>query len=229
VVAERLSSLDLSFLCLEGTNTPMHLGAVLVFGRPDELADADADADPDADIAERLAAVLRHRAAAVPRLRRKLAPVAFPPGAAAWVDDPTFDPSDHVHTSTLPAPHGPVELATRTAELLASPLDRSRPLWEIHVIGARADGGFALVVKIHHALADGLGAVMLGMSLFDNPWQPTPDRERKAADGLPTAGVLQGLLGASHLAPHGRPHRTTRSVNHKAQLTCGRPRVRQRS
>jgi diacylglycerol O-acyltransferase len=132
VVAERLSSLDLSFLCLEGTNTPMHLGAVLVFGKPEELADVD--------VAERLAAVLRHRAAAVPRLRRKLAPVAFPPGAASWVDDPAFD----------------------------------------------------------HALADGLRAVMLGMSLFDNPWQPTRDREPAAADGLPTVGLLQGLLGASN-------------------------------
>jgi diacylglycerol O-acyltransferase len=190
VVAERLSSLDLSFLCLEGTNTPMHLGAVLVFGKPEELADVD--------VAERLAAVLRHRAATVPRLRRKLAPVAFPPGAASWVDDPAFDPSDHVHVSTLPAPHGAVELATRTAELLASPLDRSRPLWEMHVIGALADGGFALLVKIHHALADGLRAVMLGMSLFDNPWQPTRDREPAAADGLPTVGLLQGLLGASN-------------------------------
>jgi diacylglycerol O-acyltransferase len=207
VVAERLSSLDLSFLCLEGTNTPMHLGAVLVFGKPDELAEVD--------VAEHLAAVLRHRAAAVPRLRRKLAPMAFPPGAAAWVEDPAFDPSDHVHTSTLPAPHGPVELATRTAELLASPLDRSRPLWEMHVIGALADGGVALLVKIHHALADGLRAVMLGMSLFDNPWQPTHDREREAADNPPTVGVLQGLLGASNdaLAQAGRllDPRTARS------------------
>jgi diacylglycerol O-acyltransferase len=192
VVAERLSSLDLSFLCLEGTNTPMHLGAVLVFGKPEELADVDVD------VAERLAAVLRHRAAAVPRLRRKLALVAFPPGAAAWVDDPTFDPAEHVHTSALPAPRGPVELATRTAELLASPLDRSRPLWEMHVIGALADGGFALLVKIHHALADGLRAVMLGMSLFDNPWQRTHDDEPEAAGSRPSVGVLQGLLGASN-------------------------------
>jgi diacylglycerol O-acyltransferase len=214
MVAERLSSLDLSFLCLEGAHTPMHLGAVLVFGKPDEPADVD--------VAEHLAAVLRHRAAAVPRLRRKLTPVAFPPGAAAWVDDPAFDPADHVHTSTLPAPHDPGELATRTAELLASPLDRSRPLWEIHVISALADGGVALLVKIHHALADGLRAVMLGMSLFDNPWQPTRDRERKAADRLPAVGVLQGLLGASNdaLALAGRlidPRSTRSEINRRAR------------
>jgi diacylglycerol O-acyltransferase len=194
-------------LCLEGTNTPMHLGAVLVFGRPDEPAEVD--------VAERLAAVLRQRAAAVPRLRRRLAPVAFPPGAAGWVDDPAFDPSDHVHTSTLPAPHGPVELAARTAELLASPLDRRRPLWEMHVIGALADGGVALLVKIDHALADGLRAVMLGMSLFDNPWQPTPDREPEAAGSLPSAGMLHDLIGASNdaltLAGRLLDPRTTRS------------------
>jgi diacylglycerol O-acyltransferase len=211
LVAERLSSLDLSFLCLEGTNTPMHLGAVLVFGRPEEPAPTDTAIGT----AERIAAVLRHRAAAVPRLRRKLTPVAFPPGAAAWVDDPAFDPVDHVHTSTLPAPHGPDELATRTAELLASPLDRSRPMWEIHVIGALANGGIALLVKIHHALADGLRAVMLGMSLFDTPSQPTRDHERRATDRVPTVGLLHDLIGASNdaltLAGRLLDPRTTRS------------------
>jgi diacylglycerol O-acyltransferase len=208
LVAERLSSLDLSFLCLEGTNTPMHLGAVLVFGRPAALADGE--------LAEYLAAVLRHRAAAVPRLRRRLAPAAFPSGAAAWVDDPTFDPSDHIHISTLPVPGGPAELATRTATLLATALDRSRPLWEMHVIGGLPDGGAAVLVKIHHALADGLRAVMLGMSVFDNPWQAAPEAARDPFDIGPAVGLLLELIRAANrvLTQSGRllDPRTARSA-----------------
>ena len=55
------------------------------------------------------------------------------------------------------------------AELLAVPLDRDRPLWELHVLAGMADGSVAVLAKIHHALADGLRAVVLGMALFDQP------------------------------------------------------------
>jgi diacylglycerol O-acyltransferase len=189
VVAQRLSSLDLSFLCLEGRHTPMHLGAVLVFATPAGVTEGDH--------AERLAAVLRHRVTAVPRLRRRLTRLAFPPGASAWSDDPQFDPSEHVHVSTLPTPGGPAGLATRAAELLATPLDRRRPLWEMHVIDGLADGGVAVLVKIHHALADGLRAVLLGMAVFDNPWQQTAQDQRGSTQRPADAGLLGGLLNTA--------------------------------
>jgi diacylglycerol O-acyltransferase len=195
VVAERLSSLDLSFLCLEGANTPMHLGAVLIFA-------ARATAN-DHGPADRLAAVLRRRVAAVPRLRRRLTASAFPPAAAAWVEDSSFDPSDHVYTSTLTAPGGASELLSWAADLLARPLDRSRPLWEMHVADGLADGRIAVLVKIHHALADGLRAVLLGMAVFDNP-RPPRDHHSLVAEP-PDAGVVSGLRStANALVESGR-------------------------
>jgi WS/DGAT/MGAT family acyltransferase len=60
-------------------------------------------------------------------------------------------------------------LALRVAELLAVPLDRGRPLWELHVLSGMADGSVAVLAKMHHALADGLRAVVIGMALFDQP------------------------------------------------------------
>jgi WS/DGAT/MGAT family acyltransferase len=46
-------------------------------------------------------------------------------------------------------------------------LDPGRPLWELHVITGLPGGRFAILPKLHHALADGAGAVLLGMSLLD--------------------------------------------------------------
>jgi diacylglycerol O-acyltransferase len=198
MTAERLSSLDLSFLCLEGPDTPMHLGAVLIL-RP-----------TGADGAHRLTVALRTRVSAVPRLCRRLAPVAFQPGAAAWVEDPDFDPAGHVQHGSLPAPGGRGELADRVAELLAVPLQRSRPLWELHVLDGLADGSVAVLAKIHHALADGLRAVGLGFALFDDPRdpdcrdRPVPDRAARTATtaagaGLGIAGAVGGLIASTSL------------------------------
>jgi diacylglycerol O-acyltransferase len=196
MTATRLSSLDLSLLGLEGPDTPMHLGAVLIF-RPGTHADG----------AQRLTTALRTRVATVPRLRRRLAPVTFPPGAAAWVEDADFDPAAHVQHGSLLAPGGRDELAARAAELLAVPLQRSRPLWELHVLDGLGDGSIAVLAKIHHALADGLRAVGLGFALFDDPGdpdrrdQPVRDRAPRAAAAVDGAGqgfarAGQGLAGA---------------------------------
>jgi diacylglycerol O-acyltransferase len=184
MAAERLSSLDLSFLYLEGTDTPLHLGAVMLFRQAAGVEDGNG--------ADRLTATLRTRVAALPRLRRRLASVRLPLGAAAWVDDPGFDPAAHVHQWSLPAPGGREELAARSAELLEVPLDRARPLWELHVLGGLADGSVAVLAKIHRALADGLRAVGLGLALFDDPSDP-------ARHGQPVPAVVSAAT-----APAGR-------------------------
>jgi diacylglycerol O-acyltransferase len=149
-MAQRMSSLDLLLLCLEGAGTPMHLGAVLVFGPATGVENADG--------AERLAAALRQRVATVPQLARRLSWPGFPPGAAAWVEDPGFDSAAHVHQWSLPAPGGRPELAAHAADLCAVPLARSRPLWELHVLSGLTDGSVAVLAKFHHSLAAGLGA-----------------------------------------------------------------------
>jgi diacylglycerol O-acyltransferase len=190
LVAERLSSLDLSFLCLEGPDTPMHLGAVLIF-RPSA---------GETNGGQRLSDALRRRVTAVPRLRRRLAPVGFPLGGAAWVEDPAFDPAVHVQLWSLQAPGGREELAARIAELMAVPLERSRPLWELHVLDGLGDGTVALLAKIHHALADGLRAIGLGFALFDDPRDPSR-HDRPIPDQTPMGptqadGVGRALAGA---------------------------------
>jgi diacylglycerol O-acyltransferase len=153
--SDRLSSLDVSFLCLERPGTPMHMGAVAVFAPTDEF-------EVDAVLAE-----LAGRAERIPRLRRLPRDLWGPPGRAAWVDDPDFDPARHITHRRLRPPGARSRLAGLVAEIMAEPLDRTRPLWEIHAVTGLANGCFALLLKLHHALADGLGAVEIGAGLLD--------------------------------------------------------------
>ncbi|MBB3051906.1 WS/DGAT/MGAT family acyltransferase [Prauserella isguenensis] len=162
---ERLSALDMAFLCLEGDATPMHMGAVATF-RPKRDWDAD-----------HVAGLLAERAARMPRLRRRVRTGLLPFSGAHWEDDPAFDPARHVAVSSLYDRYAPDPLATFAEHWIAEPLDLDRPLWSVQLVTGLPDGDFALLVKFHHALADGMGAVELALALLDDitlPWQRRP-------------------------------------------------------
>ncbi len=97
----------------------------------------------------------------VPRLRERVADPALPVGTPAWVEDERFDLDHHLRRITLPAPGGQQQLLLAAQEAALVPLDRSRPLWEGTLIEGLADGRAAYLVKVHHSLTDGLGAVQL--------------------------------------------------------------------
>ncbi len=150
-MAQRLSGIDTAFLCLEHT-APMHMGAVGVFGparRPDPV---------------RLAKLLADRAQRLALLRQRVRVSWL---GAVWEEAPEFLAGDHVHAHQLNPPGGRDELAALVARLMADPLDVTRPLWELHVITGLRDDRFALLIKLHHALADGAGAVGIGLGLLD--------------------------------------------------------------
>ena len=155
MTTEQLTPLDMAFLCLERQATPMHIGAVTVF-QP---------ATPASE--ERLASLLRKRAASLPQLRRKVHQTWFPPGTCFWTDDADFNPGQHVHTHRMSAPGGQAELADLTSRIIAAPLDLDRPLWELHLITGLEGGRFAVLAKFHHALCDGAGAISVGVGLMD--------------------------------------------------------------
>ncbi|KWW97458.1 hypothetical protein TH66_17590 [Carbonactinospora thermoautotrophica] len=178
MLTDRLSSLDVSFLCLERSEAPMHIGAVAVFTSASRT-------DPEA-----LTQVIAERARRIRRLRQVVRPTWLPPGGAAWVEDPGFDPAWHVRHRRLPAPGTRDDLAAEVAGLMSTPLDRSRPLWEVHLLTGLVDGGFALLLKLHHALADGLRALQIGASLVDGPSEACAYTEDAPAD--PGAFLARG-------------------------------------
>ena len=76
-----------------------------------------------------------------------------------------------MRTVPWPEPGGDAELCRVMGEAMSDRLDRSHPLWEIVVVDSPTRGRTALVVKMHHALVDGIAAIGVGTIIFD----PTPE------------------------------------------------------
>jgi diacylglycerol O-acyltransferase len=101
---------------------------------------------------------------------------------ATWVEDGKFDINQHVVHEKLPKRakgHEQAALQDRVGELAMQPLDRKRPLWQIHLV-EDYDGGSAMIVRIHHCIADGIALISVTMSLVDGGLPP-PERKRKEA------------------------------------------------
>lgn len=183
MAAAALSGLDTAFLSLDSTSSPMNIGALALFAPPRPVHPT------------RLVELLRTRAAAIPRLRQRVRGSLLPLGVVRWVDDPRFDPAAHIHTHHLPRPHDAQQLTDTVADIMGERLDPGRPLWEIHVLTGLPGGRFAILPKLHHALADGAGAVIVGMSLLDgidgrmaNRSVPAPCPSGGLADSLRSLG-----------------------------------------
>ncbi len=136
----------------------MHVGGVLVLG----------GRVPEATVVRRI----EERIHLIPHYRMRL--VETVPGGLVnpvWEDDPDFDVARHVRTVPWPEPGGDAELCRVMGEAMSERLDRAHPLWEIVVVDSPTRGHTALVVKMHHALVDGIAAIGVGTIIFD----PTPE------------------------------------------------------
>lgn len=101
---------------------------------------------------------------------------------ATWVEDRNFDIHAHVVHEKLPKHAKGQEqqaLQDRVGELAMQPLDTKRPLWQIHLV-EDYQGGSAMIVRIHHCIADGIALISVTMSLVDGGTAP-PERKRKTA------------------------------------------------
>ena len=118
---------------------------------------AAGDATRGLDI-ERVRAHVESRLHLIPVYRRRL---AFTPiqGHPIWVDDHAFDVSFHVRQAAIPSPSGAEQLRDLAGHLVSQPLDMQRPPWELWFLEGLADGGFAMVAKVHHCMVDGASGV----------------------------------------------------------------------
>lgn len=172
----RMSLLDASFLSMETRDTPMHVAALQIFSLPENAP---------ADFVKNI--VQRYRTPA--RLGRpwnlKLANVPFARLSPATEIATDVDFHYHVRHSALPDPGGERELGELISHLHSQPLDRTRPLWTCHVIEGLHDKRFAIYIKIHHALTDGIKGVRmvcssLGHKASDEMTPPWEARESEA-------------------------------------------------
>jgi WS/DGAT/MGAT family acyltransferase len=154
---ERLSTLDASFLQAEDSDPHVSLavgGVSIIEGPP-----------PDYDEFIRL---VSDRTTDIPRCGQILRTHTFDLGAPEWVQDPHFDITHHVHRAALPHPGEDAEMFAIIASIMERRLDRERPLWECWIIEGLAGGRWAVLMKIHHCIGDGIATAQILGRLSDD-------------------------------------------------------------
>ncbi|WP_206797033.1 wax ester/triacylglycerol synthase family O-acyltransferase [Amycolatopsis sp. MtRt-6] len=201
---DRLSPLDAAFLEIEDEDPSASLAIASI-----------AIAEGPAPEQEEFVAAVRARLAGIPRYHQKVRTVPFDLGPPAWVDDPAFDAGAHFGRMALPEPHDEQALCELVALLMGQRLERDRPLWEFWVIEGLPDGRWAILAKVHHALADGLAATRLQTILFGDT--PAPARCEEAPDPG-SAKLLLDSVGSIMRAPWDQTRLIARELLHPNRL-----------
>jgi diacylglycerol O-acyltransferase / wax synthase len=155
---ERLHGLDTAFLYLETPTTHLHVAWA---------ATLDTSHQADAATAPAMAALIANRLPRLPILRRKLASTHLGLTQPDWIDV-VVRPDDHITV------HRSDDLEAVAGEVLSQPLDRRRPLWELHIVEGLARQRVGLLIKAHHALLDGPSGAELMVQLLDLEPHPRP-------------------------------------------------------
>jgi WS/DGAT/MGAT family acyltransferase len=201
---ERLSALDATFLDVENPTAPMHVGAALLFdAAPLTLGHGGIDI-------ERLTRYTKCAVDSIPRYRQR---IEWVPGLRhpVWVDDDRFNMNFHLRHTRLPLPGDERSLKRLVGRLFSQHLDRSRPLWEFWVVEGVENDSFALIVKVHHCMVDGVAGVQLLEALLQimpnteerEPldWKPRPAPSRVELLRREVEHRMHGLRELSHFGP----------------------------
>jgi len=180
MTATRLSALDSSFLEVESPTAHMHVGWVALLSPPED--------GPRPNFVE-LRDHIAGRLSRAPRYRQKIAPVPFGLNDPLWIDDDRFDVTRHVRHA------GESEIGKIVERVMSTPLDRTRPLWELSVADRLAGGRIGIVGKAHHCMVDGIAAVELAALLLD-PTREPPPAEPDDWRAAPPPGKFDVLAGS---------------------------------
>ena len=201
MTATRLNPLDTAWLFTESRATPNHVGGLLQFRLPPGA--------PRDWLRSLMHDFRTHRSFTAPWNRRLKVPLLKNP-VPSWVEDTDIDLEYHVRHAALPWPGGERELGELVGRLQSTPIDLSRPPWECTIIEGLEGGRFALFVKMHHSLIDGISGMRLlqqamspdaAKSLKLPPfWSagpaPAPKRRQPPAAEPTMANVMSGAVQA---------------------------------
>jgi len=180
--------MDAMLLYSEAPNLHTHTLKVAV------IDPADFDGEFGFDVFRRH---VRRRLHLLEPLRYQLVDIPWQLHHPMWQENCEVDLDYHLRRVRVPAPGGRRELDGVIGELASTPLDRSRPLWEFHFAEGLSGGRFALIGKVHHALADGVASVNLlarAMDLKDT----TTDEPEAEASVTPSTGDLLRAAARDH-------------------------------
>jgi WS/DGAT/MGAT family acyltransferase len=167
---QQLSGTDNVMLIGERRNVYNHVACLMIY---------DATTAPGGKV--RFKDILQHfdeRLYLHPVFRRRLVPVPLNLDRPYWVTETDIDVEYHIRHVALPKPGDWRQLMIQVARLHSRPLDRAHPLWEAYVIEGLdhipklPPGAFAIFLKIHHAIVDGMAAVHLMRQLHEATPEP---------------------------------------------------------
>lgn len=177
---EPLSNIDAAWLNMDDPTNLMMVSGIMTFRRPLDL--------------DHLLAVVRYRLLKFDRFRQRVVRPRVPLGTPYWELDPNFDLKAHVRRLALPAPGDHATLQELVSDLLSTPLDPTKPLWQIHIIENYGEGS-AIFVRIHHSIADGMALIFVLLSLTDmTPDAPWPEAAEEIAPSRSSNGGLTSLV-----------------------------------
>ncbi len=160
----KLGALDAGFLYNETDRSPQHIASVQILELPAGVATAQ--------FVEQFKAMLLQRIHLVAYFTNKLQSVPFGLDHPVWVRDTAFDIDNHVHLTQVAAPGGRAELEATVARLHETVLDRTKPLWDLWVLGGLEGGRIAYYNRAHHACLDGMAGQTMLQTIMDVTPQP---------------------------------------------------------
>lgn len=189
----QLNGIDVSFLNMETPSVFGHVSSVTIY---------DPAGAPGGAGLEATKSTILERIDQLAPFRRRLVEVPLGLDLPYWIEDPNFDIDFHVRHHAVPPPGSPEQLAEAVSRIIARPLDRTRPLWELYVIEGVDNGRLiAQLTKVHHAAIDGAaGAIMLAALLdIDPAARPTGKQVQWEPEEVPTDEELLRVTAREYL------------------------------
>ncbi|HTX30374.1 MAG TPA: wax ester/triacylglycerol synthase family O-acyltransferase [Solirubrobacteraceae bacterium] len=213
-MSTHMSSADAAWLHMDRPTNLMVINSVLLFDEPVDW--------------ERVKQVTQERLVdRYPKFRQRVVESRLPLQAPRWEDDPDFALQHHMHHLALAAPGDAAALQELVGDLMTTPLDRNRPLWHEYMVDGFGEGA-ALIVRMHHCIADGIALARVMLSLADSQpdagishgvGKPRTGSSRIVLGGLPVPGTrpVKRVLGLAEAAVRQTAHVAT-SPEHAVRL-----------
>jgi WS/DGAT/MGAT family acyltransferase len=135
----------------------------------------------------KLKEVIEDRFLCYDRFRQRVVKPAIPFAGPRWVEDPYFNLRSHLFRVALPDPGGQDELQEMVSNLMSTPLDATKPLWQFQYI-ENYRGGSAVVARVHHCIGDGIALVRVLLGMTDDSPQGSPAVRRTRRRSKPLGG-----------------------------------------
>ncbi len=181
--SEILSGVDNAWLRMERPTNLMMITGVMIFSDPLSY--------------EQVVRVVSERFLRYDRFRQRVVHSRLPMRPSRWVVDRNFDLRAHIHRMSLPTPGDQSALEEVVSNLMSTPLDYTKPLWQFHLI-ENYNGGSVLLGRLHHSIADGIALMRVMLSMTDN--SPEPEIANEHQGRRAHGGGLATMAGSARVA-----------------------------